>query len=213
MSEFTFEFEEDIAETAEKPRDGGWGVLETDMYPVTINFASLGKSKAGENTISLDITTDSGHRTTLWTIGGSNGFPGIIDKVKASGKPNFGFSTIQALMGVCGVRQMTPVPHRLEKDDGTLIKELSVVKEFTGVKCVLAIQKVYDFYLGEVKEKNELHSSYNEDGKTYLEAKGNLPADKKDKVAKRIKDVKTNNYKNRDESEDEVQEEEMTGLL
>ena len=95
-----------------------------------------------------------------------------------------------------------------------VIKELSVVKEMHGKKCVLAIQKELDIYNGEVKERNLIHSSYNAKGQTYLEAKGNLPADKKDKVAARLQDKLSKRYKAQGNSASvEVEEEEMTGLL
>ena len=204
MSEITFTFEEDAVEEAEQEQGGSFGVLPTGVYNVTINFASLSKTSNGNNTVSLDITTDTGHRTTLWSVGGT------IDKLWASGKENFMYKDFQSFMAACGCKSITPTPFKLTKDDGTLIKELSVVKELHGVKCVLAIQKELDVYNGEVRESNTIHSSYNAKSQTYLEAKNSTPADKITKVAERLKDKETKRYKQAQVSGVAVEEEEVS---
>jgi hypothetical protein len=183
-----FIFEDDIA--AEAGSEGGsFGTLDTGIYGVTINFAALDKTSKGNNTLALDITTDDGHTTTIWSAFGT------IDKTWASGSENFSYKDFMAFMGVLGVKSITPTPYALKKDDGTLIKNLSVVKELHGVKCKLAIQKELDIYNGEVKERNLIHSSYNAKGKNYLEAKSNSEAEKIVKVAERLNDKESKRYK------------------
>lgn len=184
MKDFTFEFDEDLASEAEAT-GGSFGVLDTGMYAVTINFASVSKTENGNTTLSLDITTEDGHNTTLWNVFGT------IDKVWKSGSENFGYKNFQAFMAVNGIKSFTQVPYALKKDDGTLIKNLTVVKELQGKKCKLVIQKVLDVY----NLKNAIHSSYNEKGQTYLEMKDKAPAEKIYKVAERIKDKETKEYK------------------
>ena len=50
MSEFTFEFDEELVEEAEQSGGSGFGVLETDIYKgATINFASLDKTGNGND--------------------------------------------------------------------------------------------------------------------------------------------------------------------
>ena len=186
--ELNFTFEDDIAVEAENT-GGSFGTLETGIYDVTINFGALDKTSKGNNTLALDITTADGHQTTIWSAFGT------IDKMWASGSENYGYKDFQGFMAACGVKTITPTPFALKKDDGTLIKNLSVVKELHGAKCRLAIQKVLDVYNGEVKEKNEIHSSYNAKGQTYLEAKSGTPAEKITKVAERLKDKETKQYK------------------
>jgi hypothetical protein len=184
-----FIFEEDLVESAETAQGGSFGVLDTGIYDVTINFASLDKTAGGNNTLALDITTSTGHRTTIWSSFGT------IDKAWVSGKENFGYKDFQSFMAAVGAKSITPVPYALKKDDGTLIKQLSVVKELHEKKMKLAIQKEYDVYNGQVKEKNVIHSSYNAKGQTYLEAKSNEPADKINKVLERLKDKESKAYK------------------
>ena len=202
-----FIFEEDLAEESEQSQGGSFGTLDTGVYAVTINFASLDKTANGNNTLSLDITTDTGHRTTLW------GCFGTIDKAWASGKENFSYKDFQAFMGALGVKSITPTPYELKKEDGTLIKQLSVVKELHGVKCKLAIQKELDVYNGEVKERNLIHSSYNAKGQTYLEAKSGSPAEKITKVGERLSDKISKAYKLRDLDASAPEEEEDGGSL
>ena len=203
--ELNFTFEDDIAVEAENT-GGSFGTLETGIYDVTINFGALDKTSKGNNTLALDITTADGHQTTIW------GAFGTIDKMWASGSENYGYKDFQGFMAACGAKTITPTPYALKKDDGTLIKNLSVVKELHGVKCKLAIQKVLDVYNGEVKEKNEIHSSYNAKGQTYLEAKSGSPAEKIAKVAERLKDKETKQYKQQGLTP-QVEEEEVGGLL
>ena len=202
-----FVFDDELVEEAEKESGGSFGVLPTGVYAVIINFASLDKTAKGNNTLSLDITTDTGHRTTLW------GCFGTIDKAWASGKENFSYKDFQAFMGALGVKSITPTPYDLKKEDGTLIKQLSVVKELHGVKCRLAIQKELDVYNGEVKERNIIHSSYNAKGQTYLEAKAGTPAEKITKVGERLSDKISKAYKLRDLDAVEPEEEETSGSL
>jgi len=206
--ELSFTFEEDEIIEAEAT-GGSFGTLETAVYKgVTINFASLGKTAKGNNTVALDITTADGHQLTIWSAFST------IDKTWASGSENFGYKDWQAFMAVNGAKTITSVPWDLKKDDGTLIKDLSVIKELHGVKCSLAIQKRFTTNgSGEEKLDNIIHSSYDAKGRTYLEAKGNLPADKIEKVAKRLKDKITKEWKALGNSAPVVEEEEMTGLL
>ena len=202
-----FIFEDDIAVEAGQEQGGTWGTLETGVYGVTINFASLDKTSKGNNTLALSITTDSGHETTIYSAFGT------IDKTWASGSENFSYKDFMAFMGVLGVKSITPTPYALKKDDGTLIKNLSVVKELHGVKCKLAIQKELDIYNGEVKERNLIHSSYNAKGQNYLEAKSNSEADKIVKVAERLNDKESKRYKQSLTQASPAEEESTESLL
>ena len=201
-----FVFDDELAVEAEAT-GGSFGTLETGIYDVTINFASLDKTSKGNNTIALDITTDTGHQTTIWSAFGT------IDKQWASGSENFSYKDFMAFMGAAGAKSITPTPYALKKDDGTLIKNLSVVKELHGVKLKLAIQKELDVYNGEVKERNLIHSSYNAKGQTMLEAKEGKPAEKIDKVADRLKDKESKAYKSRDVSAPLEEEDDGESLL
>lgn len=202
-----FVFEEDLVEEAEVVEGGSFGTLDTGVYDVTINFASLDKTSNGNNTLSLDIKTSTGHRTTIWSAFGT------IDKAWASGKENFSYKDFQAFMVACGAKTITPTPYQLKKEDGTLIKELSVVKELHGVRCQLAIQKELDVYNGNVKERNVIHSSYNKNGQTYLESKTDSDAEKIYKVEGRLKDRETKAYKTRESMSPSVEEDFEESLL
>lgn len=194
-----FVFEEDVAEEAEQG-GGSFGTLDTGVYDVTIKHASLDKTKGGNNTLSLSIETKDGHQTTLWNVFGT------IDKVWKSGSENFSYKNFQAFMAAAGAKSITPFEYKLEIE-GREPKYLSCVKELHGKKMKLAIQKVLDVYNSEVKESNEIHSSYNEKGQTYLEAKTGEQASKITKVAERLKDKETKQYKAYNGSPVEIEEE------
>lgn len=183
-----FVFEEDLVEEAEASQGGTFGVLDTGVYDVTINFASLDKTEKGNNTLTLDITTDTGHNTKLWRVFGT------IDKTWASGKENYGYKDFQAFAFATGLKSITPVDFDLKKDNGELVKKLSVVKELHGAKCKLAIQKQFRSYNGKDIEENIIHSSYNTKGQTYLEFKNGQEAAKIKKVAERLTDKKDKSY-------------------
>lgn len=203
-----FNFEEDAVVEAEAT-GGSFGTLDTGIYKVTINFGSLDKTSKGNNTLALDITTDSGHQTTIWSAFGT------IDKTWSSGSENFNYAQFQAFMAAIGAKSITPTEYALKKEDGTLIKNLSVMKECHGKTLTLAIQKEFDIYNGEVKEKNVIHSCYNDKGQTYLEAKNGDEASKINKVGERLKDKESKAYKQR-ATQDEApfeEEEESESLL
>ena len=204
--ELNFTFDEELVEEAEST-GGSFGTLDTGIYGVTINFAALDKTEKGNNTLALDITTEDGHRTTIWRAFGT------IDKTWASGSENYGYKDFQAFMAILGVKSITPTPYALKKDDGTLIKNLSVVKELHGIKCKLALQKELSVYNREVKESNIVHSSYNQKGQTYLEVKANTDAEKIYKVAERLKDKETKEYKKLSVAPVETEEESHESLL
>lgn len=199
--EIEFNFEEDLAVEAEAT-GGSFGTLDTGVYTVTVNFGSLSTTSKGNNTLALDITTKDGHNTTIWSAFGT------IDKKWASGSDNFNYPQFQAFMAAIGAKSITPTPYSLKKEDGTLIKELSVMKECHGKQLMIAVQKELDVYNGEVKESNIIHSCYNIKGQTYLEAKDGVEASKIYKVSERLKDKETKAYKNAQVSGVALEEEE-----
>lgn len=201
--EFVFEYDENLALEAEST-GGSFGTLDTGIYNIKSVVASLSKTKKGNNTVDLSIVTDTGHETIIY-----GAF--MIDKKWASGSDNFGIDKWNQFVGVMGMKTGETAPYTLELSNGNK-KELTVFKEVHGKPMVLAIQKELSVYNGEVREKNVIHSSYNEEGKALSEMIAGKPAEKVEKVKERLKDKEDKSYKNR-ATTSAPQEEESTGSL
>lgn len=213
MSEFVFEFNEEEA-VAEENKSGG-GALSTGIYKVKDIVASLGKTKGGNNVVDLAFTTESGQKGLIYMAF-------MTDKKWTSGSENFNLGLWNQFIAVSGMKTGETANYTPKKDDGSNLQKdgkdvvLNVFKEVHGLSLTLAIKKVISVYNGEVQEKNEIHSVYDVDGKSYSEKVGNLPADKCDNVAERLKDKHDKSYKAflaGGGSQESVEEEASTGSL
>ena len=192
MSEFVFEFNEEEAVAEENKGSGG--ALSTGIYKVKDIVASLGKTGNGNNTVDLAFTTEDGRKGLIYMAF-------MTDKKWASGSENFNLGLWNQFIAVTGMKTGETAKFTPQKDDGTNLQKdgkdvvLNVFKEVHGIGLTLAIKKVLSVYNGEVQEKNEIHSVYDINGKSYSEKVGNLPAEKCDKVAERLKDKHDKTYK------------------
>ena len=174
MSEFIFSVD---AEAAAEVSTGtaSFGVIDTGVYEGTIKFASLDKTKNGNNTVTIKFVTEDGFEATIWSL--------CIDPTWKSGAKNFDYAKFQQLAIACGMKNGAVEPYDILNKDGGVVKTVNVFTELTGKECTLAIQKELGYYKGEEQEKNKLHSTYvNGDNKI-------------EKVADRIKDLETKEYK------------------
>ncbi len=153
-----FEFDETAAMAA-GGGEAGKKVLDTGVYSVTINTASKVIASTGTEGIDWNFTVDGAK------------YPNIVYGmwvVKANGDKIFNMDIVQALMGIIGAKDLTEYSKEIPVKDGT--KRVTAYKEFDGIKCQIAVQKILDVYNGEVRKKNEIKAFFNEEGKTYAEA-------------------------------------------
>ena len=184
-----YEFKLDEAAASEVVGGGAFGTLDTGIYGVTINHASLDKDNFKNDVVNISITTDSGHETTIWGLG--------IGEKNENGSENFDYKKWQSLAKLGGMKTGETAPFKITKEDGALIKEVVVFKELMGKKLKMAIQKVFwaskDF--SKDGENNEIYAVYSEDGRNVAEMNANGSAENIEKVGARLKDKETKSYK------------------
>jgi predicted hydrocarbon binding protein len=112
---------------------------------------------------------------------------------KADGTNLFGMNIVQGLMGIAGAKTLTEYDKEIETKDGK--KVVKAFKELDNVKAKVAVQKVYDYYNGEVKEKNEIKVFFSTDGKTYAETVSGKEAKQIEYYSTKLKDSYTKEYK------------------
>ena len=193
MAKFVFNESKAVSNDAPK---GGKKVLDSGVYTVTLNTVSQVVAKTGTEGLDFSFTVDGSE------------YPNMVYGVwthKADGTELFSANMIQALMGLLGVKELTPYQKTIEIKDGT--KTVTALKELDGKRVKIAIQKVLDFYNGDTTEKNEIKAFFDADtGKTYSELKSNSEA-KQIKYYEKLKDKETDAYKKAMiDMEDEVDE-------
>jgi hypothetical protein len=202
------EFNESAA--TETQGNAGSKVLDTGVYDVTILTASKTVAKTGTVGIDWSLQVD-GHK-----------YPNMVYGFwvqKADGTPIFNMNTVQSLMGIVGAKGLTEYDKEIDVKDGK--KTVKAFKELDNVKCKVVIQKVYDYYNGEVTEKNEIKAFLTTDGKTFAESKSNSEAKQLAYYQTKLKDSYTKEYKkaevdgelNKGTAEGTSEKEESSGSL
>jgi len=178
-----YDFNEETALTADAPQ-GGKKVLDTGVYDVTILTASETIASTGTEGIDWSLQVEGSKYPNMiygfWTY-------------KANGEKIFNADTLNGLMGILGVKTLTPFQKSIEVQGGT--KTVTAFKELDGKKCKVAISRVLDVYNGEVKEKNEIKAFFGTDGKSYAETVKGSEAKQVNWYADKMKDTETKAYK------------------
>ncbi|WP_340618749.1 DUF669 domain-containing protein [Xenorhabdus entomophaga] len=110
-------------ESAMNAGQGGF-INESGAYVITISEAKLTKSQHGAEFIEFSGEADDGRKVSYLSI--------CCKKKDGSVNP-FGQSMVQAIMGCCGVRQVTS--HMISVDN-------LIAPEFTGKRVGLVLQKI-----------------------------------------------------------------------
>jgi hypothetical protein len=165
--------------------EAGKKVLDSGVYDVTLNTVSEVTASTGTEGIDFNFTVDGAKYPNmvygLWTH-------------RADGTELFGTNIVQSLMGVLGIKKLTPYEKTIEIRDGA--KKVSAYKELDGKRVKVAVQKVLDIYNGEVKEKNEIKAFFGVDtGKTYSENKSGSEAKQIKWYQDKLEDKETTEYK------------------
>jgi len=205
---FEFNFNEKMAE--DTVATAGSKVLDTGVYEVEIITAEKIIASTGTIGINWQIKVEGAK------------YPNMVYNMwvaKANGDTLFSMNVVQGLMGIVGAKKLTEYKKTVEIKDGT--KTVDAFKEFDNVKCKVAIQKEYDFYNGEVREKNNIKAFFTTDGKTFSEMKANKPAKQIEYYETKLKDNYTDAYKkaqadgelNEGTSGEDSKEEESSGSI
>lgn len=174
-----YQFNEEGANAASAPQ----GAIETGVYKATINTAS--KTIASTGTTGLD-----------WSFDLEDGRKAIVYGFwifKADGTRIFNADTLDACMGVTGVKSLTEYQKTITVKDGT--KTVTALKELDGKEVYVALQNQLDIYNGDVTKKLQIKGFFSKDGKTYSEmVKGSEPKQMA-YLQKNLKDSETKAYK------------------
>ena len=179
----------------------GKKVLDSGVYDVTLNTVS-------------EVTASTGTEGLDWnfTVTGAQ-YPNMVYGMwyaKADGTELFSANIVQGLMGLLGIKELTPYEKTIEIKDGT--KKVTAYKELDGKKVKVAIQKVLDIYNGEVSEKNEIKAFFDADtGKTYSEMKSGSEAKQIKWYTENLKDKETSKYKKWSIDKEDADEPESEG--
>lgn len=177
-----YEFKINTEAATQEVGGSAFGTLDTGIYDVTLDTVSLDTTAKGNNTVNIGLTTSSGHQTTLWGM--------CIDEKWKSGAENFDLHKWSKIQTVGQMKTGEQAPFKILKDDGSVLKEVVVFKELSGLKLKLAIQKKLDAYNGEAKESNIIFEVFDAEGKT---TSGD--SEKLGKIESRLKDIETKEYK------------------
>jgi hypothetical protein len=202
MSNFTFEFNEDMAKAAGQ---GGGGALPSGVYDFTIE--TVEETVASTGTVGYNFN---------FLINGKNHMVYGFWVQKANGDKIFNADILMALMGLNGIKKLTTFQKEIETKNGK--KTITAVKEFEGVKGKVALQKVLDWYNGEETEKNEIKQFFDEEGRTFAEKASNAAPRQMEYFRDKLKDKLTDAYKkaqldNDDASEGDTSGEESGGSI
>jgi hypothetical protein len=120
MSNVIFTHDQEAAMTAGQ---GGF-INESGAYAITISEAKLTKAQSGAEFIEFSGETDDGRKVNYLSV---------CCKKKDGSVNTFGQSMVQAIMGCCGVRQVTS--HMVSVNN-------LIAPEFTGKRVGLVLQKI-----------------------------------------------------------------------
>ena len=179
-------------------------ILDTGVYDVTIK--TISEVVAGTGTKGVDIS---------YQVEGAK-YPNVIYGLwfqKANGDDiNFQKAKLNSLVGLTPNKTVTVYDKTIEVKDGN--KVVKAWKELDDFPCKMVIQKIFDYYNGEVREKNEVVAFLGTDGKTYAESVKGSDAKQLKYYTEKLTNVVTEAYKKyQADGGDTTEEAEETGSL
>lgn len=187
---------------------GGFGLLESGVYKdCTIIRGVHSKTEKGNNQIDLTIKTNTGHEQTIYAAF-------TMDAKWANGSDNkYGYAAFLRFAKAAGMKSVETFQETLLDRDGKPVMKKGTTtpvvftsfKDLKDKKVDFGIQKVLHVYQSKVQETNEIYDTF---------ACG---SESSDKLATRIKDKHTKEYKafmaeGGESDSSEAQAEEIVGL-
>ncbi len=199
MGKYSFDEKSATAEGG----SGGQKVLDSGVYDVTIVTASQTIASTGTEGIDWSLQIEGSQYPNMvygmWTF-------------NKDGDRLFGMDIVQGLLGLLQAKDLTEYNKSIQVKGGT--KTVVAYKEFDNVKCKVAVQKIKDFYNGEVTEKNEIKTFFSQDGKTYAEIRKGSDAKQINYYSNKLQDKETPKYKaHMLEADEPAEEAESSSLL
>ena len=178
-NQFTFN-EEAAMETGTQ---GGY--LETGVHAGTILACTVEVASTGTTGMNWIIQVEGQKFPTtiygMWTH-------------KANGDEIFNAKTVQRLMGLNKIKKLTVKKQEIDTKNGKVT--VDCYAEFKNLPVVVSLQKVLDFYNGEVNEKKfEIKEFFNKKNQTYAEQVKGGEAKQFIWHSEKLKDGATDDYK------------------
>ena len=156
---------------------GKGGALASGVHLVTIQEAWLGQTKNGNNTIDLELVSNSGERATIYGM--------CIDELFTTGSKNSSFGVWNELAIVCGMQTGAVAAMERTQFDGSKTNE-NAFTELVGKSFTCGLQIVHDMNKDGNKEvkRRALYRAFYADGRSVAEVQAGEPAAKQSKTLK-----------------------------
>ena len=160
---------------------GKGGALASGVHKVTIQEAWLGETQNGNNTVDLELLSETGERATVYGM--------CIDEKFTTGSDNSSFGVWNELAIVCGMQTGAVAVMERTSYDGSKTNENSF-SELVGKSFVVGLQIVHDVKKDgttEVKRRS-LYRAFYADGRSVAEVQAG------EAVAKQSVNLKIEDY-------------------
>ncbi len=178
--ELGFNLDLDIAANASKG-----GRITTGVYKVEIVKAFVYKTTKNNNVIDLELRSENGEVGFINLL--------CIDKTWSGGAENFDYPRWQELAASAGMRTLTKAPMKRKTKNGE--EDAEVIAELMGKTVNVAVYEEKDVYNNEEKVHLKLSNSFLADGRSVAEAQAKKPAERIHKIADRLEQFETKEYK------------------
>jgi hypothetical protein len=154
-----FNFTVNTSADAIKESSGGSFISKSGVYPITVNFVSIGQTKNG----AYDFTVNFNYNGNTQTVYGP------IIQNKDGSINEIGARVLNKLCAIAGLE--TGKPLDLNEEDHTVgkdneVKTFIVATDLSGLECQMQVKEVFDKYKGEVKRSLDPINFFTSDGAT-----------------------------------------------
>jgi len=178
----SFKFELDT-EAANKAGIGGR--MSKGSHTVTITQAYVTKTDNGNNIINIELKNDRGEIGFLNNI--------CMDKQWASGKDNFNYPKFMELMGCAGAKSITL--YESKTGSNQYEKKIEAIKELKDVKIRVVVFDTLGVFENKETRKLTLAGTFLPSGHTLSESTQKIKPERIYKLADRVEDYKTKEWK------------------
>jgi len=153
------------AEALKEAGSSGSYILNSGIYPVTVNFISVITNEHNARSLNFNVLYE-GTENTLYglTLDNNDGTPSYQQAI---------FNKLAIIAGLEVVNGPVPETHNLGKDKTPT--DLLVLSDFSGLDIMVKVQSEYSLYKGELKTNRRIKGFYDVRGATAGEIENSTP--------------------------------------
>jgi len=153
------------AEALKEAGSSGSYILNSGIYPVTVNFISVITNEHNARSLNFNVTYE-GTENTLYglTLDNNDGTPNYQQAI---------FNKLAIIAGLEVVNAPVPETHNLGKDKTPT--DLLVLSDFSGLDIMVKVQEENSLYKGELKTNRRIKGFYDARGATAGEIENSTP--------------------------------------